>query len=217
LSSGGSESVEEVRELVEVLRRISDRLGRLSAVRGAAIYIAWALWVSSLILVLIAVEVLDLPSWIYNAYSAATFVFMIVYTGSMLPRTLRLLHELQSLERARASPETWRRLVKAEAAAWGASFSIMFVLALLYREPGSSAGLLVALGIGNLSTYLLLWRFTGTLARGAVYLSLLLVLLAPLSAVLTAIEPEVGWVFTSAAIIFVYLLLALYNIMAAFR
>jgi len=217
LSSGGSESVEEVRELVEVLRRISDRLGRLSAVQGALIYIAWALWVSSLMLVLIAVEVLDLPGWIYNAYFATTFVFMAVYAHSRLPRTLRLLHELQSLERTRTSPETWRRFARAEATAWGVSFSIMVVLTLLYREPGSSAGLLVALGIGNLSMYLLLWRFTGTLARGAVYLSLLLVLLAPVSAVLTAIDSGVGWVFTSVAIIFVYLLLALYNIMAAFR
>ncbi|ADM27618.1 hypothetical protein Igag_0792 [Ignisphaera aggregans DSM 17230] len=217
MSSEESGGVEEVRELIEVLKRISDRLGRLLAVRGALEYIAWALWVSSLRFVDIVVEVFDLPRWIYLTYFAITIIFMVTFVESKLSQTLRLLHELQSLGYTRTRLEVWKRFTRAEMAVWSTSFLVMGVLGLLYGDLGFSTGLLIALGVGNLSTYVLLWRFTGVLMRGALYISLLLILLAPINIAFSAIKPGVEWVFTSIAIIFVYLLLALYNILAAFR
>ena len=214
--SGESESI-DLEELLDLLKRISKRIGSLEYVNFTTIYIGWCIWLSTVMLVGLIINILGVSYWVFLAYLVVSFILAIIYVNVRLPKALRLLRELSTIEGMRVRRDVDKRVERVTGLVWAASFLFMPVLGILYGNLGVSTGLLLALGTGNLVIYLMLWRYYNIVLRGAIYLTLLLFIFAGLNVLLSMIKPGYEWTFTTISILFVYLLLAMYTLLLAFK
>lgn len=216
---------EEFRELHELLIKINKRLYTIRFVAYSTTYLGWCIWLTTLILVSIFINILQLPLWVYFAYFIPSLIITIIVSNAKLPSMLMFIEELakSTIIREEGSETKLSRINSVKIvdklinSIWITGFIIMGILFFLYGDLGGSTGLLIALGLGNLAIYLCFWIFYRIELRGGLILSTLLLVSAGLNTLLSMLKPGYEWFFAITIVILIYLLLALYLIVIAFK
>lgn len=210
---------EEFRKLLDLLNKINKRMSMIELATYSTIYLGWCIWLSTLMLLLIFINIFKLPDWVFFLYLVPSFILTLIYSNIKLPRMLRFIQELVSIAGygERSYVEIEKKIYRIMYTTWIIGFIPMIILGVIYGELGSSSGLLIALGVGNLTTYLILWFYYKILLRGGVALSTSLLLLAGLNTLLSIIRSGYEWIFAITVILLIYLLFSIYLILLAFR
>lgn len=210
---------EELKELLDLLNRISKRLYTVRYVTYSTMYLGWCIWLTTIIIVVIIIDALKLPGWLFFAYYIPSLITTIIVSNIKLPSILGFIEEITKLIKYEIplSKTALNKVNRLITIGWITGFIIMGFLSYMYRDLGASTGLLIAVGIGNLTMFTAMWVYFKLLMKGGLVLSTVLLVLAGVNTLLSIYSSGYEWLFSTTSIILIYLLFTLYFIIVAFK
>ncbi len=220
-----SEGKDTLAEFVKVLKDVRRRLVSVDTLRGAIIYIVWSTIVCGYTVLhalytgLVKAEsVPNTVNFIYWVSAIAIFYFYLFkyIEPSIFKLASRLGRDVE------ATKKYYKRAMTLITIGWGASFSASFTLIPLITyamhlslsgELLASSALLFALGLGNLTMFLILKFYLGTSDYVVLTGSILLLTSGATDYFLS----RNYWDFASGAIVLVYNLMGVAYILMSFR
>ncbi len=215
LSTESSE--EEIRELIGVLRRISENLLSRYFLIFGLIYLGWGIWSILILITYITVLTYGLSWTIYYIVLLVSIVLTAILVNYKLPQMVGSLIIIRSRPR-KTRWKTSKYISLIEIGGWFIGFTAMFILAPLWDLMGLAIGLLIALGTGNLSLYIGLWLRSGKVYVGGIILALSFYVSAVIVAYISLYNNSVDyWLYSISITILLYLLFAIYNLLLALK
>jgi hypothetical protein len=207
---------EEVKELINVLKRISENLLSRYFLISGLIYLGWGIWSILILIAYITIITYNLSWTIYYIILLVSMIITVILVNYKLPQMIRSLIIIRSKPR-RTTWKTSKYISLIEISGWFIGFTIMYTLGPLWGLLGLAIGLLIALGTGNLFLYIGLWLRSGRVYVGGIILSVSFYVSAIIIAYVSQYNVIDYWLYSISIIILLYLLFAIYNLLLALK
>ncbi len=208
----------EVKKFLDLLSRINEKVNVSVAINAGMIYLTWSIWLAFVLLLMVIYEILNIEWWVFLILLYVSFIATLVYANILVPRKLSLAKILGVFgARKGVSGRDIEKGNRIVTISWILGFLPLPLLAILYSDFGVSLGIIIGLGIGNTVTYIVLWIYAKTKLLGGLSLSLLFFIMACINILLWRYGSDITWLFTVSILLTLYLLLAFYNLLLAFK
>ena len=212
---------EYARGLEKVLYRVSKTLLRYYYVTLGVIYICWAIWASSMLLVMLILDFTGVSYYVYYSVMIPTWLIMLVLNFKKIPEAIRGAVSLSGgTTELRILARRARRLSSAFWIAGVIIYAFMIVIIPLinksYIITSSASGLIVLLATGNLGIFYSFKKYGGMPIKTPVMIVLGMYIAAiPLFAINGA--SIFIWSYAIGILVISYLLFALYCLLLSVK